>query len=82
MSEQEVLRMGWGGRTTAGVASKHLQDAYTVLQKSLQQEWEFMQRATQGLWGRLFAGGEGPPRVVPPRPIIRGAGAHARLDNH
>ena len=29
-----------------GVARKHLQFAYTVLQNSLQQEWAFMQRVS------------------------------------
>ena len=32
-----------------GVAREHLQAAYMVLQKSLQQEWYFVQRTTQGL---------------------------------
>ena len=30
----------------AGVAQKHPQSAYAVLQKSLQQEWAFMQQVT------------------------------------
>ena len=34
------------------VARKHLEAAYAYLKKSLQQEWSFVQRATQGLgWG-------------------------------
>ena len=33
----------------AGVAHKHPQAAYVGLQKSLQQEWAFVQRATKGL---------------------------------
>ena len=32
-----------------GVARKHLQFAYTVLQNSLQQEWAFLQRVTPGI---------------------------------
>ena len=33
----------------AGVARKHLQYAYAGLQKSLQQEWAFVQRVTPGI---------------------------------
>ena len=33
----------------AGVALKHPQSAYEVLQKSLQQEWDFVQRVTPGV---------------------------------
>ena len=33
-------------KTLAGVARKHPQSAYAVLQKSLQKEWTFMQRVT------------------------------------
>ena len=33
----------------AAVACKHPQAAYTGLQKYLQQEWTFVQHATQGL---------------------------------
>ena len=33
----------------AGVAHKHLQSAYAGLQKSLQQEWAFVQRVTPGV---------------------------------
>ena len=33
----------------AWVACKHPQSAYAVLQKSFQQEWEFVQRVTQGV---------------------------------
>ena len=42
---------GWAEsvRTMAGVARKHPQSAYAGLQKSLQQEWEFMQRVTPGI---------------------------------
>ena len=32
--------------TLAGVAHQHLKTAYAGLQKSLQQEWDFMQRVT------------------------------------
>ena len=37
---------GWteSAKTLLGVACKHLQSAYAGLQKSLQQEWSFMQR--------------------------------------
>ena len=39
---------GWAEsvKTLAGVARKHPQSAYAGLQKSLQQEWEFIQRFT------------------------------------
>ena len=37
----------------AGVAHKHLQSAYAVLQKFLQQEWAFVQRVTPGV-GEAF----------------------------
>ena len=33
----------------SGVAHRHLQMAYTGLQKSLQQEWAFVQRVTPGI---------------------------------
>ena len=36
-----------------GVAHKHPQSAYTGLQKSLQQEWAFVQRVTPGV-GETF----------------------------
>ena len=39
--------------TLAGVARKHLQSAYAGLQKSLQQEWTFVQRLTPGI-GDVF----------------------------
>ena len=35
--------------TLAGVTRKHLQYAYAGLQKSLQQEWAFVQRVTPGI---------------------------------
>ena len=37
------------GKTPSGVARKHLQSAYAGLQKSLQQEWAFVQRVTPGI---------------------------------
>ena len=42
---------GWTESVTilAGVIQKHLQSAYAVLQKSLQQEWDFVQRVTPGV---------------------------------
>ena len=42
---------GWAEsvRTLAGVACKHPQSAYAGLQKSLQQEWAFVQRVTPGI---------------------------------
>ena len=36
-------------RTLAMVACKHPQSAYAGLQKSLQQEWAFVQRVTPGI---------------------------------
>ena len=36
-------------KTLSGVAHKHLQSAYAGLQKSLQQEWDFVQRVTPGV---------------------------------
>ena len=46
---------GWDEsvRTLARVARKHPQSAYAGLQKSLQQEWEFVQRVTLGI-GNAF----------------------------
>ena len=42
---------GWADsvKTLAGVDRKKLQYAYSRLQKSLQQEWEFVQRVTPGI---------------------------------
>ena len=42
---------GWAKsvKTLAGVAHKHLQSACTGLQKSLQQEWAFVQRFTPSI---------------------------------
>ena len=42
---------GWAEfvRTLARVACKHPQSTYVGLQKSLQQEWAFMQRVTPGI---------------------------------
>ena len=40
-------------KTLAGVARKHPQSAYAGLQKSLQQEWSFVQRVTPGI-GNAF----------------------------
>ena len=46
----EKLQYLEGGiQTLSGVARKHLQAAYTCLQKSLQQEWALMKHTTQGL---------------------------------
>ena len=41
---------GWAEsvRTLSGVDRKHPQSAYAILQKSLQQEWAFVQRVTPG----------------------------------
>ena len=43
----EIIK-GWTESVAilARVAQKHLQSAYAGLQKSLQQEWEFVQRVT------------------------------------
>ena len=53
-AEREWLRekvQGWAEsmNVLAGVAHKHLQSAYSGLQKSLQQEWDFVQRVTPGV---------------------------------
>ena len=42
---------GWAEsvKKLAGVARKHLQSVYAILQKSLQQEWAFVQRVTPGI---------------------------------
>ena len=42
---------GWAEsvKTLAGVACKHPQSAYAGLQKSLQQEWAFVQQVTPGI---------------------------------
>ena len=47
---QEKIR-GWSEsvKVLAGVAHKHPQSAYAVLNKSLQQEWDFVQRVTPGV---------------------------------
>ena len=46
---------GWAEsvRTLAGVVRKHPQSAYAGLQKSLQQEWAFLERVTPGI-GNAF----------------------------
>ena len=46
---------GWAEsvETLSGVSRKHPQSAYARLQKSLQQEWAFMQRVTPGI-GNAF----------------------------
>ena len=54
MSEKEWLGKkveGWNESiaTLAGVALKHPQSAYAGMQKSLQQEWAFVQRVTPGV---------------------------------
>ena len=36
--------------TLAGVARRHPQTAYVGLQKFLQQEWDFVQSVTPGIW--------------------------------
>ena len=36
-------------KTLSGVSRKHPQSAYAGLQKSLQQEWTFVQRVTPGI---------------------------------
>ena len=43
--------MGWAEsvETLDGVSRKHMQSAYAGLQKSLQQEWAFVQRVTPGI---------------------------------
>ena len=53
-AERDWLRekiQGWSEsvKVLAGVAHKHPQSAYAVLQKSLQQEWDFVQRVTPGV---------------------------------
>ena len=42
---------GWekSVETLSRVSCKHPQSAYAVLQKSLQQEWSFVQRVTPGI---------------------------------
>ena len=42
---------GWAEsvETIAGVSRNHLQSAYSGLQRSVQQEWAFMQRVTPGI---------------------------------
>ena len=40
-------------KVPAGVAHKHPQSAYAGIQKSLQQEWDFVQRVTPGV-GEAF----------------------------
>ena len=57
-AEREWLKekvQGWTELVSvlAGVAHKHPQSAYAGLQKSLQQEWDFVKRVTQGV-GEAF----------------------------
>ena len=42
---------GWAEslKTLLGVAHRHLQSTYSGLKKSLQQDWEFLQRVTSGI---------------------------------
>ena len=54
LAEKEWLGnkiQGWKDSVAilAGVALKHPQSAYAGLQKSLQQEWDFVQRVTPGV---------------------------------
>ena len=83
---------GWAEsvQTISGVARKHQQSTYTGLQKSLQQEWEFVQRVTPyigdafrmvetSLWDvfllYLLQGiGEGTPGRGITRPTVKHAG--------
>ena len=47
--QKNVAGLADSVRTLAGVACKHPQSAYAVMQKSLQQEWAFVQRVTPGI---------------------------------
>ena len=44
---------GWieSVKILAGVARKHPQSAYAIMQKSLQQEWAFVHQVTPGIGG-------------------------------
>ena len=53
--------MGKYVETLAGLSRKHPQSAYAGLQKSLQQEWKFVQRVTPGI-GDAFGPVEKPLR--------------------
>ena len=62
---------GWTKSETnlSGVAYKHLHSAYAGLQKSLQQEWEFLQRVTPQHRGRLRNGGTGSAGLLCSSPL-------------
>ena len=47
--DEKVQGLAESVTTLARVACKHPQSAYTGLQKSLQQEWSFVQRVTPGI---------------------------------
>ena len=55
--------MGWAEsvENLPGFSRKHSQSAYAGLQKSLQKEWEFVQRVTPGI-GNAFGPVEKAPR--------------------
>ena len=66
---------GWAEsvRTLAGVARKHPQSAYAGLQKSLQQEWSFVQRVTPGI-GDAFGPVEAEIAMALPPALFEGVG--------
>ena len=45
----KVAELAESVETLAGVSRKHLQSAYAGMQKSLQQEWAFMQQVTHDI---------------------------------
>ena len=75
---------GWSEsvRTLAGMARKHPQSAYAGLQKSIQQEWSFVQRVTPGI-GDAFGPVEEEIATVFLRELFRGRGRWStREGNH
>ena len=80
--EEKVARWADGIRTLEKMARNHLQAAYADLQRSLQLEWAFLQRATQDLDKELYLVETALREEFLPELFLGGGGGHARPENH